>query len=167
VSALLVAGLAARSSAQAPKPTPDCEALRCQVEANISQCLSGAKNHGQCVSCVAHAVKQANVPSRCRGKIVRCAARSTCGKPDFETCRSQTAGTCDTSTGQCSDGTLAAGLSACAADTDCVVTTRCKIERSFRRNVTPTPGADQCTLAGGTPGTGGCCQACPTPTPVP
>src|SRR5260370_42428993 len=53
LATILAAGLA---RAQTPTPTPiDCEAVRCQVQGTISSCLTGAKNHGQCVSCVAHA----------------------------------------------------------------------------------------------------------------
>ena|SRR5437867_4880832 len=67
---------------------PDCEAARCAAQTAISQqCPSCAEatNHGRYVSCVAHVVKQ-NVSPGCRGKAIRCAARSTCGKPGFVTC---------------------------------------------------------------------------------
>ncbi len=159
LATLWAAGMA---QAQTPTPTPiDCEAVRCQVQGTISACLTGAKNHGQCVSCVAHAVHDPSIPHQCRGKIVRCAARSTCGKPGFETCTTTEAGMCDTSTGQCSEGTLAAGVTACMQDSDCVATD-CGIMRAFPPNTTPTPGQDSCTLRGGTPGTGSCCASCPT-----
>jgi hypothetical protein len=43
-------------------------------------------NHGHYVSCVARAVRQAvasgELDTNCKGKIVHCAARSTCGKKD-------------------------------------------------------------------------------------
>ena len=162
---VLVVGLVGPVAAQVPTPTPvDCEAVRCSLQNEINACAANPKNHGQCVSCVAHALHQANIPQQCRGKVVRCTAHSTCGKPAFETCQTQSAGTCDTTTGTCTDGTLNSTLTACTQDSDCIVTD-CKIMRSFHGNTTPTPGADQCTLAGGTPGTGSCCAACPTTGP--
>lgn len=165
LAATIALGLAGPVIAQSAAPTPiDCEAVRCSVQDAINACAANAKNHGKCVSCVAHALHQTTVPRQCRGKIVRCAARSTCGKPAFETCRTQSAGTCDTAAGTCTDGTLTAGLRTCSQDGDCVVTD-CKVMRSFAPHATPVPGADQCTLAGGTPGTGTCCSACPAPVP--
>jgi len=159
----LALGLAGPVIAQSAAPTPvDCEAVRCSLQNAISACAANPKNHGKCVSCVAHALHDPGIPQECRGKIVRCAARSTCGKPAFETCHTQSAGTCDTATGTCTDGTPAAGLTACTQDSDCLVTD-CKIMRAFSPHETPTPGADRCTLAGGTPGTGSCCSACPAP----
>jgi hypothetical protein len=51
---------------------------------------AGAANHGGYVRCVAHAVKAGvkagTVPKAFSGGIVRCAAKSTCGKPGFVTC---------------------------------------------------------------------------------
>jgi hypothetical protein len=163
-ASVLFAGV---SLAQSATPTPvDCEAVRCQVQDQLSSCLDNARNHGQCVSCVVHTVKSLGIPLKCRGKVTSCAARSTCGKPNFETCTTQQFGTCDTGTGTCSGGTLGDGLTSCTANTDCITGTRCAVIRAFGRNVTPTPGGDQCTLKGGTPGTGTCCAACPTPTPT-
>jgi hypothetical protein len=165
LAATIAMGLAGPVVAQSATPTPvDCEAVRCSVQAAINACAANPRNHGQCVSCVAHATHDPAIPQQCRGKIVRCAARSTCGKPAFETCRTTSAGTCDTPTGTCTDGTLAAGLTTCAQDSDCVVTD-CKIMRAFAPHTTPTPGADQCTVAGGTPGTGSCCPVCAAPAP--
>ena len=50
----------------------------------------GADNHGRFVSCVAHVVKDlvadGTVPVNCKGKVVSCAAKSTCGKPGFVRC---------------------------------------------------------------------------------
>src|SRR5947208_1847761 len=98
VSVVLVFPLARGVFAQ---PTaPDCEAERCAAQSFIAQnCPScaDASNHGRFVSCVAHQVK-AHVSPRCRGKAVRCAARSTCGKPGFVTGNIAT-DTCDLSAG--------------------------------------------------------------------
>jgi hypothetical protein len=163
LSATIAIAIAGAAMAQMPTPTPvDCEAARCSVQDAIDACTANPRNHGQCVSCVAHALRQTDVPRQCRGKIVRCAARSTCGKSAFETCRTESAGTCDTTTGACTDGALAAGLTSCTQDAGCVATS-CKIMRAFAPHTTATPGMDQCTLAGGTPGTGSCCAACPAP----
>ncbi len=166
-STMLLATVAGRGVAQVPAPTPDCEAIRCQVQDSLASCLANATNHGKCVSCVAHTVKALGIPTRCRGKVTRCVARSTCGKPNFETCTKVTTGTCDTVAGTCTTGTLAAGLTACTTDADCIVSSKCRVMRSFLPHETPVPGGDRCTLAGGTPGTGSCCAPCPTPVPVP
>src|SRR5262249_57130076 len=71
----------------------DCEPARCAAQAAIiAQCPScdDASNHGRFVSCVAHVVKtlvdDGTVPGNCKGAVVRCAARSTCGKPGFVRC---------------------------------------------------------------------------------
>jgi len=55
------------------------------------QCdCAGAANHGEYVRCVAgvanEAVAQGMLQPTCRGGIVRCAARSTCGRDGFVTC---------------------------------------------------------------------------------
>jgi hypothetical protein len=185
MSALFVAALARLSAAQTPTATPvDCEAVRCQVQSTLDQCAAapavptqrpgngqanstghgqgGSMHHGRYVRCVARTLHSLDVPQVCRGAVMQCAARSTVGRPGFETCTVPTFGSCDTSSGTCTEGTLAAGLTACTADTDCPSGTQCHVMRAFAPDVTPTPGADQCTLAGGTPGTGSCCPSCPS-----
>ena len=154
MTAALLAVPAARALAQI-----DCSAARCAAQAAIAQCPCDADNHGRYVSCVAHAVNQlardGTIPPNCKGKVTRCAARSTCGKPGFVTCLIPTEfGTCDlTSTpGTCAVGTSVVGDGTCAADTDCVVSTRCTIKRA----------ADLCTAAGGAVGTNSSCCAAPT-----
>ena len=133
----------------------DCEPARCAVQAAIaSQCPScdGADNHGRYVSCVAHIVKQlvadGTVPGNCKGKVVSCAARSTCGKPGFVRCLFPT-DTCviDTVTGL---GTCAANPAlACVTDLDCGA--KCKTKSS----------SDRCTTHGGiVGGSGSCCATC-------
>ena len=125
---------------------PDCEAERCAAQAAINRdcpACSEASNHGRYVSCVAHVVKQ-NVSPGCRGKAIRCAARSTCGKPGFVTCERPT-DTCDLSTGTCAGNPT----QTCATDFDCG--TRCSIKSS----------ADRCTAAGGQVGaSSSCCPGC-------
>src|SRR3989442_9279188 len=103
----------------AQQPPSDCEAERCAAQTAIEQqcpSCSGATNHGRYVSCVAHVVKQ-HVSPGCRGKAIRCAARSTCGKPGFVTCLIPT-DTCDLSAG--SPGTCVGNPSiSCTNDFDC------------------------------------------------
>jgi len=128
---------------------PDCEAERCAAQAAINRdcpACSEASNHGRYVSCVAHVVKRTVSPG-CRGKAVRCAARSTCGKAGFVTCEIPT-DTCDLSAG--SPGTCVGNPSiSCTTDFDCG--TRCRIKSSDVR----------CTAAGGRVGASStCCPAC-------
>src|SRR5574337_1960956 len=169
LSAACVAALAFTSYQAAAQTSVDCDAARCAVQDAIVACQSrnGAPvtNHGQFVSCVARAMnrlaKAGTIPRQCKGKINRCAARSTFGKPaGFVTCTITTFGTCDLTTGSptfgtCTSGTLASGLPACAADTDCIASSRCSIKSS----------ADLCTAAGGVAGNGTCCTACSAPAP--
>jgi len=132
----------------------DCEPARCAAQAAIAaQCPScdAADNHGRYVSCVARVIKKLvpdTVPVNCKGAIVRCAARSTCGKPGFVRCLFPT-DTCviDAVTGL---GTCAANPAlACVTDVDCGA--KCKTKSS----------ADGCTQRGGIlGGTGSCCAAC-------
>jgi hypothetical protein len=154
ITAALVIGLPALATAG----RPDCEPARCAVQTAIAaQCPScdGAGNHGRYVSCVAHIVKQlvadGTVPGNCKGKVVSCAARSTCGKPGFVRCLFPT-DTCvvDPATGL---GTCAANPAlACVTDLDCGA--KCKTKSS----------ADRCTTHGGTVGgSGSCCASCASP----
>lgn len=91
----LLLPLASPAVAGADKGGPravSCETARCAVEAVLEQSCpcDGAINHGQHVRCVARALRQlaadGTIPRRCRGAIVRCAARSICGKPAFVAC---------------------------------------------------------------------------------
>jgi len=109
-----------------------CEDYRCLFQQQLDQeCSCTEKdNHGRYVSCVAHAVNDlvdAGLPTNCKGKLKRCAARSVCGKQDrgFHTCTTFEYGTCDTTTFLCSHD----GVTACAVDTDCVISSRCKTTR--------------------------------------
>jgi hypothetical protein len=123
------------------------------VQAAIAQecTCETATNHGRYVSCVAHVVKrlsqQGLIPTNCKGKVTRCAARSTCGKLEFVTCQIPT-DVCDLTTGFCTkDPTLA-----CLTDLDCGA--KCKIKSS----------AERCTAKGGTVGTASnCCASCGSP----
>lgn len=135
----------------------DCEAARCAAQAAIDQNCSCATagNHGRYVSCVSRQIKrlvaEGTVPTNCKGKIARCAARSICGKPGFTTCQIPTYGTCDLTSALCTEGTSQLVDGTCAADTDCLVGTRCKISSSPER----------CAARGGAPGSSPtCCSDC-------
>jgi len=118
--------------------------VRAQI-ATSCPCTS-ATNHGQHVSCVNHqlhqAMKSGALPKNCHGAVTRCAARSTCGKPGFVTCCFATPGTCVN--GLCPDGTTA-----CSAAVPCPAVIKCHIKSS----------AAACSMDGGSPGTGSCCDA--------
>jgi len=151
VAALLLSGSLVVGMAAAKCDDPAAaEAARASIASN---CVCGTStNHGQYVSCVAHQVRQAvanGLPTNCKGTVTRCAARSTCGKKaGFVTCCFASPGTCDA--GLCQDGTTP-----CTVATDCPSVTKCRTKSS----------ADLCTAAGGSPGSGSCCDAVCSVTP--
>ena len=59
------------------------------ADARCGGCAN-ASNHGHYVSCVAKKATDladsGDLPKECKGQVVRCAAKSTCGKPGFITC---------------------------------------------------------------------------------
>jgi len=149
---------------QATAAPPDCEAARCAAQSALADCpcdlgvpggTAAATNHGQYVSCVAHAVnglaKGKSIANNCKGKIRRCAARSTCGKPGAVVCLIPRLGTCDATSGTCVENSALL----CTTDADCVLETRCKIKRS----------EDLCVAKGGAvnPAATNCCADCGTP----
>jgi len=104
-------------------------------------------NHGQYVRCVAHATKDAaraaGLKRRCLNTVVRCGARSTCGRlNDVVACRQSSAGTCGVN-GSCTNDPTRT----CAVDGDCTVAS-CMLTM-----------AANCT---GTAGVGSCCDASPS-----
>ena len=132
------------SVARARCTDPRADAVRAQI---LAQCPCNG-NHGQYVSCVARAVRDAvangDVEANCKGTVTRCAARSTCGKKDgFVTCAICEPGTC--TSGLCDDG-----VTACGTDADCPqVVNKCSIKST----------ADRCEARGGIAGSGSCCNA--------
>jgi hypothetical protein len=62
----------------------DVAAARAAVALNCN--CAGAANHGAYVSCAAGQAKATLVNQSCKGAVVKCAAKSTCGKPNFVTC---------------------------------------------------------------------------------
>ncbi len=71
-----------------PTVASQVKTARSNADSECGGCAA-ATNHGQYVSCVAGKVKAMDstaLPPQCRGAVVRCAARSTCGKPGFVTC---------------------------------------------------------------------------------
>ena len=117
--------------------------VRTQI-ATSCPCTS-ATNHGQYVKCVNLQVRQAianGLPKNCHGAVTRCAARSTCGKPGFVTC-------CFAKPGTCTSGLCRDGVTVCTTAANCPVVTKCHTKSS----------ADACSTAGGSPGSGSCCDA--------
>src|SRR5215468_7613589 len=102
-----------------------------RAQAAIAQNCSctASTNHGRYVSCVAHQVKSlanaGTIPIDCKGKITRCAARSTCGKAGTVTCTRQRLGTCNLTTGTCVENPALV----CLTDANCVLGTTCSIKR--------------------------------------
>ena len=146
----LAAALTFAPAARAGCNDPDLETVRDDI---LASCNCNGGNHGQYVSCVAHKVRDAVrdelLDVNCKGKVTKCAARSTCGKKEeFRTCAFCDPGTC--TEGFCDDGTTA-----CVDSTTCPpVLRRCATKSS----------EEHCLASGGIPGTGSCCQAtCPVP----
>jgi hypothetical protein len=142
---LLLAG--ALLGPAAVRAADDCQAARCAAEAAVNARCScdAAVNHGQYVHCVARAVREIGVPPACRRDVVRCAARSRCGKAGAVSCR-RPVGACDAATDTCERDPAVS----CATALDCG--SRCRVASS----------AERCTSAGGVVGTGpSCCAACP------
>jgi hypothetical protein len=150
----LVAAIAIGFPVLANAVRPDCEPARCAVQSAIARDCSceGSTNHGRYVSCVAHVVKRLShdglVPTNCKGKVTRCAARSICGKAGFVTCQIPT-DTCDLTTGFCVDDPAIA----CLTDLDCGA--KCKIKSSaegcMARGGVPSAAANCCAGCGGSP----------------
>lgn len=84
-------GMLARAEARCGDDPGDAAAVaaaRAEVDATCD--CAGSETHGAYVGCaagVANARAEANLlPRNCKGRVKRCAARSTCGKPGFVTC---------------------------------------------------------------------------------
>ena len=134
---LLLAALVVATGRLSSAACTDPGAVASTRAAAESQChCATATSHGEYVRCVAAVAKaDASLPSDCRSAVIRCAARSTCGKPGFVTCcrtsskgttacaRKSTAAKCVAHRG----GSVCVGLyssccDACAA-TGCATTT--------------------------------------------
>ena len=139
---------------------PDFQSVRDDILASCGGDSCSTHNHGHFVSCVAHKVKDAVadglIANNCKGKVVRCGARSTCGKKEgFVTCAICDPGTC--LNGFCDDG-----VTACVDSTECVgVVRRCSTKSDASRCVAPPSSAPGTTAV---VGSGSCCAAaCPLP----
>ena len=142
-----------QSAARAQDTELTCEDARCLFQQEISDRCSctDARNHGQYVKCTGAVIRELTAAhpefKNCRGKLVRCAARSTCGKEGFVTCNRSELGICDPALLVCSEP---AGQ-VCATNDDCVISSRCSTKRS----------AESCTEHGGTVGDSPtCCSSC-------
>ena len=117
-------------------------AARAQVETDCP-CPSFTK-HGQYVKCAKTVAKDRVdamlLPKNCKGSVVKCAAKSTCGKPGFVTC-------CRTNS---------KGKTKCSTKKDA---SKCKVPKGGSACVgTLSSCCDACTTG---------CVPQPTPTPAP
>src|SRR5437879_9505712 len=84
---IVIAGFPAGALATCTDQAAVC-AARAKAEAQCN-CATAA-THGQYVKCVRDVAKgemlALRLPRSCKGAVVRCAARSTCGRPTFVTC---------------------------------------------------------------------------------
>lgn len=113
-----VAAGSARGHAKcSPTSDPDLTDVanaRAAVAANCD--CSGATSHGAYVRCAAQQAKLALVNKSCAGTVKRCAARSTCGKPEgaVTCCVTKTSGTNCTIKRDAAHCRAGAGATACA-----------------------------------------------------
>jgi hypothetical protein len=134
---------------------PDLDTVRDRV---LADCPCNG-NHGQYVSCIAHEIRTAvasgELDVNCKGAVVRCAARSTCGhKTGFVACTICNPGTC-------TDGLCDDGVTACTDSTQCApVVDRCSTKSSADHCVVPANAPAGSTAVAGS---GSCCQASCTP----
>jgi hypothetical protein len=84
VAMLAIPGVAAA------KCTDDAAVTLARAAADAACDCSGSDNHGDYVSCVNDVAKErvaaGTLPANCKGEVTKCAAKSTCGKPDAVTC---------------------------------------------------------------------------------
>ena len=78
------------TGASAKKCTDDAAVAAARAAASTECDCAGSSNHGQYVKCVGEVAKARvesdDLPGECKGDVVRCAAKSTCGKPGSVTC---------------------------------------------------------------------------------
>jgi hypothetical protein len=157
---VVVAAVLLVASGVPARAEDECETSRCAVQRTIDErCpCAEATTHGAHVRCVAQVVKElaaaGMIPISCKGKITRCAARSTCGRrPGSVVCDvPRLGGVCAIGLGFCihPDGSIRY-THPCSADADCVLESRCRISAS----------AERCTARGGTVATRtSCCAEC-------
>ena len=154
--ALMFAGSVALlgTQARAACSDPDLDTVRDDILSTCGgdSCTTG--NHGHFVSCVAHkvndAVRSGLLDVNCKGKVVRCGARSTCGhKEGFVTCSICDPGTC--TNGLCDDG-----VTACTDSTECAaVLRRCTTKSDATKCVVPDSSPGSTVVVG----SGSCCAA--------
>ena len=88
---LAVAVFVAVPGIASAKSCDDDAAVAATRAAAAAQCdCATAQNHGQYVKCVGEVAKtrasNGQLPTECKGEVTRCAAKSTCGKPEAVTC---------------------------------------------------------------------------------
>jgi hypothetical protein len=73
-------------------PGDEAAVAAARAQAEIDCPCATATNHGQYVKCVAQVAKERSkadpslLPKNCKGVVKKCAAKSTCGKPDAVHC---------------------------------------------------------------------------------
>jgi hypothetical protein len=71
-------------------PGDDAAVAAARAQVDVDCPCGDFPNHGQYVKCAAGVAKARadamTLPKNCKGAVVKCAAKSTCGKPGFVTC---------------------------------------------------------------------------------
>ena len=87
---LVVGVLVALPGSAAAKCNDEAAVAAARAAADLVCDCAGAENHGDYVSCVADVAKEladsGDLPNNCKGDVVKCAAKSTCGKDGAVTC---------------------------------------------------------------------------------
>jgi hypothetical protein len=124
--------------------------------AAAAQCdCATAENHGQYVKCVGDVAKtrasNGQLPTECKGEVARCAAKSTCGKPEAVTCcRVDRRGKVRCSTKSNADKCRPpnGGAACVGATTSCCDACTNACGGGTTTTVTPTPSTAAATTAG-------------------
>jgi hypothetical protein len=165
-SLLLLLGAVGHAGARCGDGPGDAAAIaaaRTQIETDCN--CAGAPSHGVYVRCASRVVNQragaGTLRRVCKGTVVRCVGRSTCGKPGFVTCCRPAArgGTRCTirAAGHCAAGSCAGSIPSCcdACGADGCVTTTTTTTTSTTLPILPTP----CTGGSPEPVCDGSCPA--------
>jgi plastocyanin len=150
--ALVALALVSLASSAAGRSCPDPGALAALRSRIATGCdCAGATTHGAYVKCARAQAKAAKAPAGCRAAAIRCAAKSTCGKPGRVACCVPRKGrtTCRVVRDAAACGAKHGTAGACASCCDACADAACVAGAT----TTTTPGGATTTTAAASTGT--------------